>query len=517
MKKLTIKDMQITAESRGGKCLDFEYKGNNTKLQWECAEGHRWHNTPSHIRNRGQWCPECAGLKKLTIEEMHEIAKSKGGKCLSKKYINVNTKLLWECEKGHRWKAAPESIKRLNTWCPECSKTKKRTLDQMRKIAKSKGGKCLSKKYINDRVKLLWECDKGHKWESTPGSVVNQDTWCPECAGHVRKELNDLHKLAKSRGGKCLSNKYVNVDTKYEWQCSLGHKFYNTFSHIKNRGQWCPTCSKSGISEEVCRTTFEQIFDEDFIKVRPKWLKNDRGNQMEIDGYSKKLKIGFEYHGHQHFETNTLYMNSEEKLKTRIQDDKVKEKLCKDNDVLLFVITHKTDYKNFSKEIKKQAILFGIDINKYQFDKEIDLSKAYIRDDRINELKGILDKKNIDLLSTKFLGVKERYKVKCRIDNHEWSVVGSEIISGAGCKKCSMRKLRENHVGDLSVVVDYADKHNGKVLSNKYIGANGKYKFKCEKGHVFCAKLSNLKHRKQWCPVCENRPITSKNLGCYGL
>lgn len=445
---------------------------------------------------------------------MRELANSRGGKCLSNQYTNVDTKLLWQCAKGHVWEATPSSIKSNKSWCPECAGLKKRTIEEMRELAESRGGKCLSDKYVNIKTKLLWQCAKGHTWEAVPGSLITQGTWCPICAGHKKLSLKDMQDLAISRGGKCLSDKYVGIDTKYQWQCSLGHKFTATFNKVKLRGQWCPTCSKSGISEEVCRTTFEQIFEEEFPKVRPKWLKNNRGNQMEIDGYSEKLRFGFEYHGAQHFNTNTAYIKSREKLKERMEDDKTKEKLCSDNRVFLFVITYKTEYKDFLKEIAKQAKQFGIDVSKYNFNKKVDLSRAYVKDDRIDELRNILEKKNIELLSSKFLGVRERYKVRCKIDGSKWSVVGSEIIAGAGCKKCTMEKLRKQHTGSLTDVINYAKKYSGYLLSKEYLGASGKYKFKCKNGHIFCAKLNNLKHRKQWCPVCEGRPIKSKNLGC---
>jgi len=45
--------------------------------------------------------------EKLTIKEMQEIAESRGGKCLSKEYVNNYTKLKWQCDEGHTWKATP--------------------------------------------------------------------------------------------------------------------------------------------------------------------------------------------------------------------------------------------------------------------------------------------------------------------------------------------------------------------------------------------------------------------------
>jgi len=92
----------------------------------------------------GSWCPYCVGTAKLTIEEMHQIAKSRGGKCLSDKYINNATKLKWQCKKGHVWETIPMAVKRhkgtKGSWCPQCNGTIKLTIKEMRQIAKSRGG-----------------------------------------------------------------------------------------------------------------------------------------------------------------------------------------------------------------------------------------------------------------------------------------------------------------------------------------------------------------------------------------
>ena len=70
----------------------------------------------------------------------------------------------------------------------------------MQKIAKSYGGKCLSKEYINTDTKLEWMCKEGHVWKAIPSSV-KKGHWCPECAGNKQLELKDAQDLAKSRGG----------------------------------------------------------------------------------------------------------------------------------------------------------------------------------------------------------------------------------------------------------------------------------------------------------------------------
>ena len=64
---------------------------------------------------KGVWCPFCVGRHK-TIVDMQNLAKKRGGRCLSRSYSGKEKKLLWECSLGHRWKAVPGSII-MGTWC----------------------------------------------------------------------------------------------------------------------------------------------------------------------------------------------------------------------------------------------------------------------------------------------------------------------------------------------------------------------------------------------------------------
>jgi len=124
-----------------------------------------------------------ASLKKHNIEEMQSIAKDRGGWCLSKKYASVEKNLKWQCGKcDHIWDAKPANIIWNNQWCPKCGGNQRLTIEEMNAIAKSRGGKCLSKKYINTRTKLKWQCgDFKHIWYAIPDSV-KRGSWCPVCA-----------------------------------------------------------------------------------------------------------------------------------------------------------------------------------------------------------------------------------------------------------------------------------------------------------------------------------------------
>ena len=241
----TIEMMQNIAKERGGKCLSKKYVNSESKLEWKCAESHKWEATAHSVKNKKSWCQKCkADKQKNSIEDMQMLAAKKGGKCLSKKYILNNVNLKWQCEKGHRWENQPANIT-MGQWCPVCNKeSEKLTLNEMKKIAKSRGGKCLSKKYIDVKTKLLWECSEGHSWKAIPNLVKHHESWCPVCAGNVKKSLPEIKRIAKQYGGKLLSKKYENNRQKLKWKCSEGHVFHKTLSHVVNRKQWCPTCSK---------------------------------------------------------------------------------------------------------------------------------------------------------------------------------------------------------------------------------------------------------------------------------
>ena len=57
---------------------------------------------------------------RYTIKDMRELAKAKGGICLSNNYQRGNIKLSWQCKKKHRWRAIPYSIIQ-GVWCPKCA------------------------------------------------------------------------------------------------------------------------------------------------------------------------------------------------------------------------------------------------------------------------------------------------------------------------------------------------------------------------------------------------------------
>ncbi|RHZ78547.1 hypothetical protein Glove_161g42 [Diversispora epigaea] len=83
----------------------------------------------------------------------------------------------------------------------------KLSLSDIIHIAKSRGGRCLSEEYINCETSMLWECTR---------------------------------KLARNRGSQCLSKNYINSYVPMLWKCSKKH-------------QWCPYCASKKLNISVAQ------------------------------------------------------------------------------------------------------------------------------------------------------------------------------------------------------------------------------------------------------------------------
>jgi len=130
--KLSIEEMREVAKKYNGECLSKKYINNRTKLEWRCVNGHTWKATASDVR-AGHWCLKCSAQKiaekvrKYDIADMEKVANKKQGKCLSKKFLSIHKKLMWQCLNKHKWMAQPANVMR-GSWCPICAKDRYKIL-----------------------------------------------------------------------------------------------------------------------------------------------------------------------------------------------------------------------------------------------------------------------------------------------------------------------------------------------------------------------------------------------------
>src|SRR5205085_10322712 len=91
---------------------------------------------------------------------------------------------------------------------------RKLTLEEIRRDAARRGGRCLSESYVDSLTLMDWECGQGHRWRAVAHSI-RQGHWCKKCADEkLRHSVAALHALAAERGGRCVTERYSNSQTK---------------------------------------------------------------------------------------------------------------------------------------------------------------------------------------------------------------------------------------------------------------------------------------------------------------
>jgi len=309
---------------------------------------------------------EC-NIKKRSITDCHKLAKRYGGKCLSKKYINAITKILWECKDNHCWYATFDNVNH-NHWCPKCAiknnAEKQKLINGLyiaRRIAEKRGGKCLSNEYVNSKIKMHWECEIKHTWW-VKFTHIQQGHWCPKCSfiSLAEKNRSDGLKIAQQiateLGGECLSEKYTNCDEHLEWKCKNEHKWSASLYNVKNNKTWCPECHIFR-NQNFLSDMMKDIFPRYTIRNNYRgfeWLANKSGHKQELDIYIEEIKLAIEYDGQQHFMPINFGGCSErmakENLKKTKRLDKIKNKKVKQHseDIEYFIRFNYND--NLSKE-----------------------------------------------------------------------------------------------------------------------------------------------------------------------
>ena len=170
------KEKFVTAVTEKSGKIIGQYVKSNIPVEIECSFGHRWSSLPSGII-RGYWCKICSHGVLQSANNFYTVVSNNGGKTHSN-YINYDTHVLIECAIGHIFWSTPGNTIR-GHWCAKCSYGVVTAEKDLQNLVLSKNGK-LHSHYKDSKSKVLIECEKGHKWEATP-NAIKQGTWCPKC------------------------------------------------------------------------------------------------------------------------------------------------------------------------------------------------------------------------------------------------------------------------------------------------------------------------------------------------
>jgi hypothetical protein len=344
-----------------------------------------------------------------------------------------------------------------------------------------------------------------------------------------QKQLLKAKEYAESKAGECLSTEYINAREKLIWKCSnKNHPTWNAVYSITQNGSWCPHCAVYYYKEEKIRNLLEYLLEDKLPKVRPDWNINPKTKRaLELDGYSEKLKIAFEFQGEQHYKPG-IFNKSDESFENIKYRDEVKKQNCINHNVKLIIIDDKFPlsrrkeiFEYILEVLRDNKICFKNDFKQEDIDsifkKLVDKQKEYLL-----KAKTHAEAKGGECLSNEYLNATENLIWKCaNLEHDSWESSYTRVVNNAGawCPQCANEKRGQTNENGLEIAKKYAQSKGGNCLSNEYKANNIKMEWKCSiSTHpTWFSNYSSVVSQNTWCPECAKRTSSNKQKNKNGL
>ena len=213
--------------------------------------------------------------------------------------------------------------------------------------------------YKGNKLKVCIICpEHGEFWQSPHNHLSSfRPQGCPKCA--VRKISKKRSKTQEKFLNECYKIygdrftydkvKYINSNSKVIITCKKHGDFtIAPFNFLNYHG--CPYC-KASIMELKCIEYFKKTSIQYYYEQKFDWLKY-KGN-LRLDFYLPDYNIAIECQGEQHFLPREGFGGEKEFKQIQIRD-KIKNKLCKENNLPLeYIIYNENVNKKLEEIIKK--------------------------------------------------------------------------------------------------------------------------------------------------------------------
>lgn len=255
--------------------------GKGTSVWWQCQDGHEWQQTiTSRTRATSSPCPGCA-KGRIVIPGVNDLASThpdlakqlhptRNGDLDPRTILaGTETRLWWQCERGHEWEAVCYSRSGANKGgCPVCANARVLTgyndlatthPDLAAQWHPSSNHPLLPTEIVaGANRKIWWQCQRGHEWQALVNTRSQRGFGCPYCSGTLTLAgFNDLatthpHVAAEwhpVRNGDLRPDQVATgASRRIWWQCSIGHEWIAVCSSRTGpSATCCPYCSNKKV------------------------------------------------------------------------------------------------------------------------------------------------------------------------------------------------------------------------------------------------------------------------------
>jgi GNAT superfamily N-acetyltransferase len=286
-------------KSQSYKLITPIYTNCDEILETICPAGHKYFVRFKTFQKRGHRCTECSGQRKKTFEEVKDIIEKEGYTLLSKTYTNNKQKLEILCPEGHKYNVRLANFDSLEQRCSKCAGLKKLTQEEVEQFFR-KRGEILISQYINCKTPLEVQCKKGHIYKIVYNNASFSDQGCKICYSGPgkKKTFEEVKNIIKKENYKLISDTYTDARTKLELVCPNEHSWTVSLDSFVNGEYRCPKCSLSHVSRsELKLLKWINQYYPSAIKYKTPYSNNSTPKFFEYDIFVPELKLAIEYNG----------------------------------------------------------------------------------------------------------------------------------------------------------------------------------------------------------------------------
>jgi len=421
------------------------------------------------------------------------------------------------------------------------SKNTRLTIQEVRNTSKAKGGRFLSNTYKNAQTRYWWECANGHKWITTTNKVRN-GRWCPYCSEGIGEELTRLcfqrvfkKAFPKSRpdwlhlgGGfsQELDGYNARLGIAFEHHgrqhyARVKKFFHRTPARFKRQVALDRRKHRLCIQHGIRLVKIPEIgWKFQLEKLLPEVIRRCRRLGIRVPASAGRLRINYAP------AWNMNQQRAEKAMRDLRRTAKRRGGMCLDSQYMgdrwryHFLCGCGHQWRTSAGNIRKGTwcprcmvkIIRKKAIHWWQGTQGKKMRERHYREGQrhLVRLKNFAKKMGGKCLSKEWLGDKKPYSFRCGDCGREWETFAGNILTHHHwCSSCSIRKVwaketrRRDTLGQMRKI---AIQRGGLCLSPRWLGALASYRFRCGKcGREWETKPSVILKRGGWCRSCSQR------------